>query len=459
MPFLSASQYTAQARSLSCGSTGAQGPTGPVGPVGPSGIATGRIYYFVISTAAGLTDLGNGPQDPTYDAYSMSPQPGPTPAANAPGNPNTAYGDAYNGFFTEVLGSPSTTDTYVQIGKFKTLPGDPGTSVINPGVWNFSTNMYSFIQAGATTDITTIPTSQRPTLAYAEVYILNGGVQINGSAPVGGLIATSVDRPTYVTGLINDNIQIPVVIPSNVTISTPATAQIQVVFKMKGLGDGKVQQFWTEGDSISQVVTTIAAQSGPTGPTGFTGSTGMTGPTGVTGSTGPSGINGLPGPQGPIGPVGPIGPTPVIANTLAYQSTAYNNNDKGALASWDNQTYAMVGYANGAAPSSNTFVSESYSWLGGTQGITFLQTGLYALQFNWTASNNAVFCIGNNVSTPKKLLQVIDANYLPGQSPLILLPFVAGLTGSDLFRIQFFNQSNGSGITLSGLQLNIWKVL
>jgi hypothetical protein len=37
MPFLSASQYTAQARSLTCaidGSTGAAGPTGPVGPTG-----------------------------------------------------------------------------------------------------------------------------------------------------------------------------------------------------------------------------------------------------------------------------------------------------------------------------------------------------------------------------------------------------------------------------------------
>jgi hypothetical protein len=461
MPFLSASQYTAQARSLSCGSTGSQGPTGstgPSGPSGPSGIATGRIYYFVISTAAVLTDLGNGPQNPAYDAYSMSPQPGPTPAAAAPGNPNTAYdGDPYSGFFTEFFEPPFNLN--VQIGKFRTLPGDPGVSVINPGVWNFTTNIYSFVQAAPTTTATDLPDVQTPTTVYAEIYVRNGGVLINGVPAPNGLIASSIDRPTTVQGLINDNIQIPVVIPSNVTISLPLTAQIEVVFMINGTGAGTVQQFWTEGDSISQVVTTIAAQSGPTGPTGSSGSTGPTGasgPPGGAGSPGAPGINGLPGPQGPIGPVGPVGPSPVIANTLAYQSTAFNNNTLGSGTNWTAQTFAAVGFMNGVGASSNAYVNESTTFNGGIHGITFLQTGLYAIQFNWTAAFNATFCIGFSTT---KFLQLIDANLLQGQSNLIVLPFVAGLVGSNGFRITFFSQANGSGITLNGLQLNIWKIL
>lgn len=40
MPFLSASQYTAQARQLACSSTGSTGPVGPAGPTGASGAAS-----------------------------------------------------------------------------------------------------------------------------------------------------------------------------------------------------------------------------------------------------------------------------------------------------------------------------------------------------------------------------------------------------------------------------------
>lgn len=37
MPFLSASEYTAQSRVLSCGNTGSVGPAGPTGTIGPTG--------------------------------------------------------------------------------------------------------------------------------------------------------------------------------------------------------------------------------------------------------------------------------------------------------------------------------------------------------------------------------------------------------------------------------------
>lgn len=41
MPFLSASQYTAQARQVACSSTGPIGPVGPVGPTGAPSNVTG----------------------------------------------------------------------------------------------------------------------------------------------------------------------------------------------------------------------------------------------------------------------------------------------------------------------------------------------------------------------------------------------------------------------------------
>jgi hypothetical protein len=60
MPFLSASQYTAQSRSTVCGTTG---PVGPIGPTGPAGVSTntGATGYTGNTGPVGPT----GPVTPT----------------------------------------------------------------------------------------------------------------------------------------------------------------------------------------------------------------------------------------------------------------------------------------------------------------------------------------------------------------------------------------------------------
>lgn len=55
MPFLSASQWTAQKTILVCGSTGAQGPPGITGPQGPAGGSTGYTGYTGSAGPTGAT--------------------------------------------------------------------------------------------------------------------------------------------------------------------------------------------------------------------------------------------------------------------------------------------------------------------------------------------------------------------------------------------------------------------
>jgi hypothetical protein len=83
-------------------------------------------------------------------------------------------------------------------------------------------------------------------------------------------------------------------------------------------------EVWTDGTSVSYVVTSFAVQS-PSGDTGSTGPTGDTGPRGPLGPLGPQ------GPQGPIGPQGATGSTgytglgltlPQPASSIAYYDSA-----------------------------------------------------------------------------------------------------------------------------------------
>lgn len=458
MPFLSASQFTSQARTIACGSTGATGPAGPPGPAGTPGISTGLIYYFLIGAPG-----RNGPQNPST-MYAMSTTPGVIPVDSA-GYRNTAYtGNPYNGFFTEI--SNPTTDYNPILAQFTTSNGSlTGINLIPGGTWTFTLNVYSFAQSGATGDSTAIPTVPTPRNMIVTISVDDSDITFNGTTNFGGAIASNEERPALVNGLDQENITVNLNVPS-VLIADPANAKIIVRFRLQANTDNNVQQFWTEGDSVSQVVTTLSPQSGPTGaqgPTGATGASGVTGATGATGGIGPQGPQGPQGPLGPLGPTGPTGISPTIGAIVAYQSTAYNNNTSGAGTAWPSQTFTIIGFANGTSASSTAYVREAYTFgpPDGVQGLEFLQTGLYALQFTWTGASNGVFTIGDNTISPVKLFQVIDPNSQGGggQSDLILLPFIAGAAGFDRFRMSFFNQGFGQGIALNGLQLNIWKIL
>jgi hypothetical protein len=296
MPFLSASQYTAQARTLTCGSTGSRGPTGAPGPAGTPGITTGLIYYFLIGSAG-----RNGPQSPG-STYLMSNTPGVKPGDSA-GYKNTAYSSRYDGFFTEISANNtgSDYDSNSIIGRFQTSVGAlAGVSVIPAGNWAFTLNVYSFGQTGPTAPSTAVPTVSVPRKMIANIFITNSDASVNGDDLSGMAFASNEDRPALINGLDQDNTTVNINVPS-VTIADPANAQIEVVFRMQKNTTGNVQQFWTEGDSVSQVVTTLSPQSGPTGSIGPTGTPGSTGASGPTGSIGPV------GPQGPQGPQGPAG--------------------------------------------------------------------------------------------------------------------------------------------------------
>ena len=284
MVFLSSSEYLKQTKLQGCpGASGATGPTGPQGPVGPAGISTGAIYYFLVGDAT-----ADGPEPPV-GGYKMSQTPGVYPPLT---DPNPAYGGVYHGYFTEVVGSGSGSDQL--LAEFQTLPGVPGVSLIPGGVWNFSVNAYSFQQAAATTTSTPIPTVPTPTTIYANIYL---------STDLVNPIASNINRPATVPGLTDDPILISINVPPT-TIVNPLTDYLIVQFYVPGIPSGTVCQFWTEGDSISQVVTTLSPQSGPSGPTG---PSGPSGPTGPAGPTGPQGNPGTKGDRGDTGPTGPSG--------------------------------------------------------------------------------------------------------------------------------------------------------
>lgn len=290
---LSASQWLSNTRLSGCdGPTGASGPTGPVGPAGPAGISTGAIYYFLVGAAT-----ANGPEPPV-NGYKMSHVPGVYPPLT---DPNPAYGGAYHGYFTEVVGAGGSGD--VLLAEFQTLPGVPNVSIIPQGTWNFLVNAYSFQQAAATTPATPKPTVSTPTNIYASVFLSTDTVNP---------IATNINRPISSSddspSLSDTPIPISVVMPAT-TITNPLTDFLIVRFYVSAIPIGSVAQFWTEGDSISQVITTLSPQSGPSGPTGPTGPIGLTG---LTGPIGPQGIPGTKGDQGNTGATGPIPPPTTI---------------------------------------------------------------------------------------------------------------------------------------------------
>jgi len=301
MPFLSASQWTAQQTSLVttvCGSTGSQGPAGPAGPTGTpgtpgtpgtNGFSSGKIYYFHA-------------QNPTSTQPALG-YTGPFSASaiinNAPENPNYP-GSGYLGYFSYINPVAGTTGPFF-LGRFETSPGDPGVSVIPVGSWSFSIEVYSFIKPYSLSS-KTIPVGLYANLL---LHTLGGDTGIASSPLIQINNPLAGDNTPY-----NFNIQV----PSAVTLNNPLTDYFLVDFYTVpalnqgwtgftgGVGTTGQIEFWTDGNSVSQVVTTLSPGQGPTGAQGPTGKIGPTGTTGYTGRSGPTGA------QGPIGPLGPQGP-------------------------------------------------------------------------------------------------------------------------------------------------------
>jgi hypothetical protein len=144
----------------------------------------------------------------------------------------------------------------------------------------------------------------------------------NSDSPINYIGSFDSDRAVTVSGLNDSPYLIPINIPTAVGITSSDVIYVDFyassVSQVSGAYVNTTIEFWTEGDSVSQVTTTFAPQSGPAGNTGPQGNTGpagingSTGPAGFNGTTGPSGFDGSTGPsglQGPTGPTGFQGPT------------------------------------------------------------------------------------------------------------------------------------------------------
>ena len=132
MPFLSASQWTAQKTTLICGSTGAQGPPGITGPQGPPGGSTGNTGNTGSTGPRGPTGASgaNGLPGASGNPGATGPTgpgiTGPTGQAGTGGNGVTGL-HPYASFVTYNGGSNQTTNpaNAVVSPYFPVLNGDP----------------------------------------------------------------------------------------------------------------------------------------------------------------------------------------------------------------------------------------------------------------------------------------------------------------------------------------------
>ena len=144
MPFLSASEYTAQARSIVCGATGPTGPTGPTGMTGATGEkgdpgipgsagapgSTGATGATGATGPTGMTGATGEKGDPGIPGSAGAP--GSTGATGPTGtiinniqNVNTSTGPIYNGNYIKIA------DMLIQWA-FQTTIGNGDTTLYFP---------------------------------------------------------------------------------------------------------------------------------------------------------------------------------------------------------------------------------------------------------------------------------------------------------------------------------------
>jgi hypothetical protein len=307
---VSASDYLKQLQNPRCpgpaGPAGNGGATGPTGPAGPAGFVTGVPYYMRIDSQPSAGTVGGNPP------FVLSQT-----AANFPASANPNYSTGANqffGFYSQInpaLPDPSSgpyPSAPVLLANFITTAGALASyTVIPKGNWRFSFNAYSFLATDS------LGTGGDAYSVNTEVYVKAFIKQASGDdIPIGNTINNTTtisnlkDVAFYETTFNNNAITIP----------TPATDRIAVEFYVSSISikQSTIIQFWSEGDSIYQVMTSFPPASGTTGPSGPTGPMGPSGPQGLPGTTGPigppgsNGINGANGGQGPPGPTGVTGP-------------------------------------------------------------------------------------------------------------------------------------------------------
>ena len=275
---LSASQWLA--RSKACGPTGPTGPnsgytgstgttgyTGPIGPTGSNGLSTGKMLYFGLS---GNTQAG-GTFGTIGDITDTIPTGGSGP---------NAYYPTFTGYFNEVTASQSTT----LIGIFDGKPGSL-TGTIPGGVWTYTVSYYA---CNPGSNIGAVTANGLNSTIYSTIQVKGDGTTIQ---PVIMSEVHVVPGNSNQQGTITFSINFP-----GITIGNVSTAYLEILFYASLLQPAQtndVFQFWTNGTSVSNVITALSPPPGPTGPGGS------------TGYTGPAGTNGMDG-QGAIGTPGQV---------------------------------------------------------------------------------------------------------------------------------------------------------
>jgi hypothetical protein len=404
MPFLSASQWTAQQNIVTtlCGTTGSEGPVGPQGPTGEpgtpgqNGFSSGLVYYFHAQNPTS-TQPALGYTGP----YSTN-----TVINNAPENPNYP-GSGYLGYYSYINPVAGSTGALL-LGRFQTSPGDPGVPFIPSGSWNFSVEVYSFIKP-YTTSSRTIPVGLYANLS---LYTLAGVTGLASSPLIQIDNPYAADNSPY-----NFNIQL----PGSVTLNNPASDYFLVdFFTVPGLNQGWTGftgaagvtgqiEFWTDGNSVSQVVTTLSPGVGPTGAPGS------------TGSQGPTGISGPQGPQGPIGPLGPIGPQGPQGIQGVTGSDGSNNYSVATPVYPTSLTLPSGTNVVVSTKTINAFFNQpTYPIIGNNTSFSFSSTGSSnpgdSIDFFVTASINGL---------NEQVMAATSYDYPPSSSDFVTLNFVS----------------------------------
>jgi collagen type VII alpha len=282
-------------------SAGTPLPVGPTGPAGPPGFSSGVSYYFT-NVPVGMLN------------YTM----------------------------TETFNLIAQA-TYIKTADGKVasfVSGPVGVDVLNGGTWNF--NFHASTSGTTTTSVT---------IELATDDGVNPPVTIATTQPINIFQGTSVEE--YL-----GNLAVPT------TVVTPTTT-FMVTFNITGLVSGDSFVLYTDGDTQSEVLTTLSVpgNTGPTGPQGIQGIRGFTGPMGDTGGIGLTGAVGATGDTGATGPQGPAGSAANVAGWAVYP----------AISNVDMSTNS-IGRVN--AIGSTSIVNNSNAWtrtlaVGGTTSIPF----------------------------------------------------------------------------------------
>lgn len=358
MAINSSSSYLAFLQNPRCpgatGNTGPRGPSGVTGATGPRGIdglTTGLIYYFRTEEAGQPNNQPvQGNVGPT--GFSM----------------NTAQLSGATPIYSSILGPTGSTNSV--IADFR-LPFNTSTPM-PAGNWVFTQNLYSF----NTSTTGTIATKISPYINQ----ISSGGT----ATALGGSSSIYFNVDATANQNADENGYIATVPVKNTTFS--AGDSLQVVFKVNsGLVSNQEIQFWTEGDSISQVVTTFSPQSGPTG------------------APGAPGTNGINGATGPTGPAGVINGTPY---QLAFYGTDGSSTGSSTFAVNTNPTANAILLAS---PTAGVDTGVNFGVPGASSSITFNGTNL-RLVYNGV---DKLYANGPLVTSPGSF-QVNGTTYLSG---------------------------------------------